>query len=99
MQEIFGLFAGFPPAVDVQPAVLPRFLPRLRDRLQRGAAGGERRRAGEWDSSAAYDDGDRVTHDGAEFVASWRTRDQEPGGANEPYLPIGRPGSRNETEG
>ncbi|WP_407320155.1 metallophosphoesterase [Isoptericola halotolerans] len=32
-----------------------------------------------WDAGTVYDEGDRVTHDGAVFEASWWTRDQTPG--------------------
>jgi hypothetical protein len=32
-----------------------------------------------WDASTVYDTGDRVSHEGAVFEATWWTRDQEPG--------------------
>ncbi|PRZ08687.1 chitodextrinase [Isoptericola sp. CG 20/1183] len=32
-----------------------------------------------WDATAVYDAGDRVTHEGAVFEATWWTRNQEPG--------------------
>ena len=38
----------------------------------------------DWDTSAAYDEGDLVTHGGSTWVASWWTQNQEPG---DPYGP------------
>lgn len=42
-----------------------------------------------WDAGSTYGNGDRVTHDGREWVAQWWTSNQQPGDPTGPWAEVG----------
>jgi chitodextrinase len=45
--------------------------------------------APQWDGATVYRAGDRVSHEGAEYVAQWWTRNQTPGDPHGPWAEVG----------